>query len=265
MNLFQNMSKWFNIKIFGENSNNQNIKEYKLLVLGEKGVGKTSLCNRFLKNEFNLEVKQTAQSDCSRKELYLLDLIIHLYIIDTSENILSNDRSHLYGNVNGALILYDISKSKSFEGVDKWIIDLKQNTNNNLPIIIVGNKSDLSFLRNVDYEEGSQKAISYNCDFIETSCIEENFVHETFKTIVAKIYYNEMPNEQKNMFKVNLYKTMNQEEMTAYQLKRLDSFTDFTLDTDEKDKVLSNCEKIYKKNKNEGIPEIINEKDENET
>jgi small GTP-binding protein len=233
MNLFNNINKWFNVKIFGE-SNSSNSKDYKLLVLGDKGVGKTSLCNRFLKNEFNLEVKPTSQSDCFMKELYLLEQVVHLYIIDVNENILSQDRSHFYSNVNGAMILYDITKSKSFEGVEKWIIDLKQNTKGDLPILLVGNKSDLNFLRNVDFEELQQKALSYNCDFSETSCIEEKTVQEAFKLIVAKIYYNEMPNEQKNMFRVKLYQTLNKEEIKENDLNRKESYENFQLNQDEK-------------------------------
>lgn len=233
MNLFNNINKWFNVKIFGDSSSSQG-KEYKLLVLGDKGVGKTSLCNRFLKNEFNLEVKPTSQSECFMKELLIQEQIIHLFIIDVNEAILSQDRSHFYSNVNGALVLYDITKSKSFEGVEKWIIDLKQNTKSgDMPIVIVGNKIDLSFLRNIDSEEGQQKALSHNCDFLETSCIDEKTVQEAFKFIVAKIYYNEMPNEQKNMFKVKLYQTLNQEETKIDELKREESYENFQLNKEE--------------------------------
>lgn len=245
MNLFQSINKWFNVKIFGD-SGSTNSKEYKLLILGDKSVGKTSLCNRFLKNEFNLEVKATTQSECFMKELFLLEHIIHLYIIDINEHILSNDRSHLYSNVNGAMILFDLTKSKSFEGIDKWIIDLKQNTSNSLPILIVGNKSDLSFLRNIDYEEGLHKAISYNCDFVETTCIEEKSVEEAFKIIVARIYYNEMSNEQKNMVRLKLYQAMNQEGNQTEVKRELEKIHRFCLDDEEMLNVTENIEKIVK-------------------
>jgi small GTP-binding protein len=247
MNLFQSINKWFNVKIFGD-SGTTNSKEYKLLILGDKGVGKTSVCNRFLKNEFNLEVKSTTQSECFMKELFLLEHIIHLYIIDINEHILSNDRSHLYSNVNGAIILFDITKSKSFEGIDKWIIDLKQNTSNNLPILIVGNKSDLSFLRNIDYEEGLHKAISYNCDYFETTCIEDKSVEESFKIIVARIYYNEMSNEQKNMVKLKLYQAMSQEENKTEVKKQLENIQNFKLD-DEDELIVSNTVEKMQKSK----------------
>jgi GTPase SAR1 family protein len=86
--------------------------------------------------------------------------------------------------------------------VENWILDLRQNSSLNIPIIIVGNKSDLNFLKNVDYEEGLEKANNLNCEYAETSCVDVDSVKEAFKLLIAKIYYNDLSDSKKNYFKI---------------------------------------------------------------
>lgn len=203
MKLFNKLSKWIKMKFNSEDKDEKDDSlEYKILVLGERLVGKSSICIRFTQNEFNLEIKPTTQSKCYAKSMKLFEQLIKIYIVDIDENVMSNDRSYLYSDVKGAFIVYDVTKSKTFEKVENWILDLRQNTSSNIPIVLCGNKSDLNFLRNVDYEEGLEKANNLNCEFIETSCIDLTSVKEAFKLIVAKIYFNDLPDSKKNYFKI---------------------------------------------------------------
>jgi Ras-related protein Rab-11A len=214
MNIFNKLKKWIKMKFTldenkeGELSNNV---EYKVLILGEKGVGKSSICNRFVYNEFNLEIKPTLQSECYTKSIKLLEHNISLYIVDIDEYVMSNDRSNLYQDVKGALIVYDITKNKSFEKLDNWVLDIRQNTSLNIPLLICGNKTDLNFLRNVDYEEGIEKANSLGCEFIEISCVDITSVKEAFKLLIAKIFFAELPESKRNYFKI-YFSTKDSEE-----------------------------------------------------
>jgi small GTP-binding protein len=204
MNLFNKLSKWMKMKIdsYSDHEKHSNLLEYKILVLGERSVGKSSVCTRFTMNEFNLEIKPTTQSECYTKIVKMGEQVIKIYLVDVDDYVLSNDRSPLYADAKGALIVYDVTKSKTFDRVENWILDLRQNSSLNIPIIIVGNKSDLNFLKNVDYEEGLEKANNLNCEYAETTCVDVESVKEAFKLLIAKIYYNDLSDSKKNYFKI---------------------------------------------------------------
>jgi small GTP-binding protein len=203
MNLFNKISKWVKMKFSDESGEEKDsVIEYKILILGERLVGKSSICSRFAVNEFNLEIKPTTFTECCTKYIKLGEETIKVYLIDIDENVMKQDRSYLYADVKGALVVYDVTKSKTFEKLDNWIIDLRQNSSLNMPIVIAGNKSDLSYLKNVDYEEGLEKATNLTCEFTETSCVDSNSVIEAFKLLIAKIYYNDLSESRKNYFKI---------------------------------------------------------------
>jgi small GTP-binding protein len=204
MNLFNKLSKWVKMKIdsYNDHEKHPNLLEYKILILGERSVGKSSIISRFAMNEFNLEIKPTTQSECYTKIVKMGEQMIKIYLIDADETVLTNDRSPLYADAKGALIVYDVTKSRTFDKVEYWILDLRQYSSLNIPIIILGNKSDLNFLKNVDYEEGLEKANSLNCEYAETSCVDVDSVKEAFKLLLAKIYYNDLSEGKKNYFKI---------------------------------------------------------------
>lgn len=203
MNILNSFNNWLKVKFNLENEKfDKNTLVYKILILGEPGVGKTSICQRLVKNEFNLEIKPTENAECYTKSLKLLENTIKLYLVDIDKNLMNKDRSIIYSDVKGALIIYDITKMKTFEKVENWLLDIKQNIKEDLPIFIVGNKSDLSNLRNVDSEEGIDKANMNNIEFFETSCVEDQSVKELFKLLSSLIYFSDLNEENKNLMKV---------------------------------------------------------------
>lgn len=88
----------------------------------------------------------------------------------------------------GAILVYDIAKVTSFQNLDKWIGELKQHTDSNLSVIIVGNKSDLKHLRIVETKRGRQYATDHNMLFMETSALDSTNVTEAFEDLVTHIY-----------------------------------------------------------------------------
>lgn len=88
----------------------------------------------------------------------------------------------------GAILVYDIAKVTSFQNLDKWIEELKQHTDSNLSVIIVGNKSDLKHLRIVETKRGRQYATDQDMLFMETSALDSTNVTEAFEDLVTHIY-----------------------------------------------------------------------------
>ena len=179
------------------------ILEYKILIVGANCSGKTSFCLRFALNEFNLEIKSSTQSECYLKTILLLDKEIKIYLIDVLAS-LNNLNKGLLKDVKGVIAIYDITKSKSFDFTEKLIKEIRQKIGNITPIILVGNKNDLKFLRDIDYEEAEEKANSLNCILKEINCVDEDSVHDIIKYLVAKIFYNDLDEIEKDNIKNKL-------------------------------------------------------------
>lgn len=96
--------------------------------------------------------------------------------------------SAYYRGALGAILVYDIAKVTSFQNLDKWIAELKQHTEPNLSVIIVGNKSDLKHLRIVETKRGRQYAADQDMLFMETSALDSTNVTEAFEDLVMQIY-----------------------------------------------------------------------------
>jgi len=178
----------------------ENLLEYKILILGDHLVGKSSLCMRFTMNEFNLEIKSSDKIECYVKTVRLFDQTIKVYLIDVYEK--KNPNNFIYNDVKGAILMYDITKNKSFENIEIWKDELIKNSGENVPFILIGNKKDLKFLRNVDNDEATEKSNNFGCEFFETSCIESDSVIDAVKILIARIFYNDLNETQKEHYRV---------------------------------------------------------------
>ena len=96
--------------------------------------------------------------------------------------------SAYYRGALGAILVYDIAKVTSFQNLDKWISELKQHTDTNLCVIIVGNKSDLKHLRIVETKRGQKYATDHGMLFVETSALDSTNVTEAFEDLMMEIY-----------------------------------------------------------------------------
>ena len=202
MKIKSQIAQWMKIKQNGEEDNkNDDYLEYKILVLGERMVGKSSICSRFAMNEFNLEIKPSTQCECYPKTIKLFDQLIKVYLIDVSSDSLKNPKSYLYTDVKGALLVYDITKTKTFEKIDDWAKEISAQVGRPIPVMLLGNKNDLKFLRNVDEEEAKEKAGSIKCDVRESNCVDEKGFQECIKYLIAKIYYEDLPEDKKEHYK----------------------------------------------------------------
>ena len=184
-------------------NNSNEIMEYKLLIIGDHFTGKTSFCFRFALNKFNLEIKSTTQSECYLKSISLLDKEIKVYLIDVS-NSLNNLNKEYIKDVKGVFAIYDITKIKTFESAENLIKEIRQKIGNTVPILLLGNKNDLKFLRDIDYDEAVEKANILNCPVKEINCVDENSVHDSIKYLIAKIFLDDLDDKEKEELKNNL-------------------------------------------------------------
>ena len=184
----------------------EEFKKYTILIVGEHQSGKSSFFNRFIYNEFNLEIKPNNELTIATKKLKFFEETLNIELIDVNSNNSPKNNPKFYEdlNINLIFVLYDITKYESFEKVDIWVNYLRLYIKNNTPIVICGNKSDLCFLKNVHTLELEEKALALNCDFIEVTCTDNKFIDEAVKCLVGKIYYlNLPPNKQKYLNNLN--------------------------------------------------------------
>lgn len=132
---------------------------FKVLLVGDSGVGKTNITTRFVKDQFDFESKATIGVEYASKKLKIDGMNIKAQIWDTAgqERYQSITRAYYRGS-KGAFIVFDISKKQSFESVENWLAELKKSADQNITVILIGNKCDLESERQVSTEQGLFKA-----------------------------------------------------------------------------------------------------------
>ena len=140
--MFPNEDSEITIEKLTEQTEKENMK-FKILVVGEAGVGKTNLIRRFLENEFSIDTKSTVVVEFICGTFKVNQDIIKLEIWDTAgQERYKSITSAYYKGSKGALIVYDITNNETFEKIEKWMGEIKEKTSDDIQIIIVGNKFD---------------------------------------------------------------------------------------------------------------------------
>ena len=145
---------------------------FKVIVIGDSGVGKSCLTIQAIKDQFIDLYRTTVGFEFLSFNVRINKVLIKLQIWDTcGQEVYKSLISGLYKNSALVIILYSITNRNSFQHVESWIKELNQNSNsNNIKIILVGNKCDLEDQRKISYEEGNRLKMKHNLDyFIETS------------------------------------------------------------------------------------------------
>ncbi|KAH7112157.1 ras-related protein rab-like protein-11B [Dendryphion nanum] len=162
---------------------------FKVVLIGDSGVGKSNLLSRFTRNEFNLDSKSTIGVEFATRSIQVDAKTIKAQIWDTAgQERYRAITSAYYRGAVGALLVYDISKHQTYENVTRWLKELRDHADSNIVIMLVGNKSDLRHLRAVPTEEAKQFASDNNLSFIETSALDASNVELAFQNILTEIY-----------------------------------------------------------------------------
>ncbi|KAL6076940.1 Ras-related protein Rab-21 [Balamuthia mandrillaris] len=155
---------------------------FKVVLLGEGSVGKTSLVTRYVQNKFNEKHVTTIQASFLSKRLNIDGERINLAIWDTA----GQERFHALGPIyyresNGALLVYDITDNNSFIKVKNWVKELRSQLGKSVTLAIVGNKVDLEKQsRAVNEEEALEYAKSVGAEHYYTSAKLNKGIDELF-------------------------------------------------------------------------------------
>merc|ERR1712038_1779616 len=162
---------------------------FKVVLIGDSGVGKSNLLSRFTRNEFNLESKSTIGVEFATRSINVDGRTIKAQIWDTAgqERYRAITAAYYRGAV-GALLVYDIAKHLTYENVERWLKELRDHADSNIVIMLVGNKSDLRHLRAVPTDEAKSFAETNNLSFIETSALDSTNVETAFHNILTEIH-----------------------------------------------------------------------------
>ncbi|KAJ0082453.1 hypothetical protein Patl1_10467 [Pistacia atlantica] len=230
---------------------------FKVVLIGDSGVGKSNLLSRFTRNEFSLESKSTIGVEFATRSLNVDGKVIKAQIWDTAGQerswfafvllyvpqlqrliyaILIRNLSHIfhlqlrslwsvvhlrnycwshlcpskpaviaitmttppllyraitsayYRGAVGALLVYDVTRHSTFENVERWLRELRDHTDPNIVVMLIGNKSDLRHLVAVSTEDGKSFAEKESLFFMETSALEATNVDNAFADVLTQIY-----------------------------------------------------------------------------
>merc|ERR1712003_294967 len=188
----------------------------KLVFLGDQSVGKTSIITRFMYDNFDNTYQATIGIDFLSKTMYFEDRTVRLQLWDTAghERFRSLIPSYIRDSTV-AVVVYDVANVNSFQQTSKWIDDVRAERGNDVIIMLVGNKTDLSDKRQVSIDEGERKAQDLNVMFIETSAKTGYNVKQLFRRVAAALPGMETKEQNEAMVDVNLEKPSNPETVEA--------------------------------------------------
>ncbi|GAA5804226.1 GTP-binding protein [Helicostylum pulchrum] len=163
---------------------------FKIVIIGDSGVGKSNLLLRYTSDEFMEDSRSTIGVEFATKSLKIDNCFIKAQIWDTSgQERYKAITSAFYRGAVGALLVYDITRKPSFYHVDQWLKELREHTEDTIPLVLIGNKLDLSDVnRAVSTEEAKQYATDAGMLFFETSAYDSTNVNDAFETMFDHVY-----------------------------------------------------------------------------
>ena len=192
---------------------NPETPKYKLIFLGDQGVGKSSILNRFLNDTFTEDYQATIGLDFQSKNVQIENQDIHLLLYDTAGQEKFRSLIPMYTrDSNIILLVYDITNRNSFNNLPDWIKDLTNINFDEVIFAIVANKIDLSAKREVTPEEGAAFAVKNDYIFMETSCLKNENVADAFETLIEITNIESKKNNNNRRKTISLKKNTKKEE-----------------------------------------------------
>uniref|UniRef100_A0A914WYL8 Ras-related protein Rab-21 n=1 Tax=Plectus sambesii TaxID=2011161 RepID=A0A914WYL8_9BILA len=175
------------------------VLRFKVVLLGEGAVGKTSLVLRYVENKFNPKHLSTLQASFMTKKLNVAGTRVELNIWDTA----GQERFHALGPIyyrdsQGALLVYDITDEDSFFKVKNWVKELRRMLGETVVLIIVGNKTDLNKDRRVALNTAMEYASSVNAVHFECSAKTNVGIEEIFLDLTKRMIERAKSSESGN-------------------------------------------------------------------
>lgn len=156
----------------------------KCVLIGDSGIGKSSLMIRFVDDKFNYQYISTIGVDFKISTIDYNNKTIKYQIWDTAgQDRFRTITSSYYRGSQATIICYDITDHNTFDNVNKWLDEVKKYSVNIPILILVGTKLDLEEKREVSYNEGLEFANLHNMKFFESSAKENKNVRQIFEFI----------------------------------------------------------------------------------
>ena len=172
----------------------------KIVILGDSGVGKTTLLQQFLNGKTSGQYKPTIGADFSKKEILIDNRVVTLQVWDTAGQEKFQSLGYaFYRGADCCALVYDITNGTSFENLDRWKQGFIDNAGpsdvHSFPFVCLGNKLDQEGQRTVQTTMGEQWAKeNNNMMFFETSAIEGTQVNQAFEEMAKKALEREANN-----------------------------------------------------------------------
>lgn len=173
---------------------------FKIVLLGEGCVGKTSLVLRYVEDKFNDRHISTLQASFLTKRVNIGGKRVNLAIWDTA----GQERFHALGPIyyresHGAVLVYDITDEDSFQKVKNWVRELRRMLGNDICLIIAGNKIDMEKERHVSVEEADSYAKEVGAYHFQASAKQNKGVEELFLELTQRMLESAVANDQQKV------------------------------------------------------------------
>ena len=175
--------------IVDESGSASQIENYKIVIIGDQHVGKTSIISKYKYETIEDNYAPTVGIDFLTKNVFLEDKTIRLIMWDTAgqERFKSLIPSYLK-NAHSIILTFDITSKNSFNSLNKWLEDIKNHVQDNVFIVLCGNKIDLNNKRQVNFEDAQKFAKDNDLVYIETSAITGDGIKKLFDLITKSFY-----------------------------------------------------------------------------
>jgi len=161
---------------------------FKLLLIGDSGVGKSCLLLRFADDTYTESYISTIGVDFKIRTIELDGKTIKLQIWDTAgQERFRTITSSYYRGAHGIIVVYDVTDQESFTNVKQWLQEIDRYASENVNKLLVGNKCDLTTKKVVDYTTAKEYADQLGIPFLETSAKNATNVEQAFMTMAAEI------------------------------------------------------------------------------
>jgi len=169
---------------------------FKVGLVGDAGVGKTCLLVRWVDNDWLQDEKSTLGCDYKLKEIQVQDQKVHLKVFDTAgQERFRTVTASFYRGSHGILLVFDLSIPFEPSRLEDWLRESRNYTPDDTPIILIGNKSDVS-KRQVEPQVAKKWAESKGLEYLEASAKEGTNVAKAFLLLVEKILANKASHDK---------------------------------------------------------------------
>ncbi|KAK8865357.1 Ras- protein Rab-8B [Tritrichomonas musculus] len=159
----------------------------KIILIGDSGVGKTSLIKSYLGYEFNKSLPNTIGCEYNSKTINIDGFTIELCIWDTAgQETFRSIVASYFRNVHGVLLVFDLTKKNSFDSIPNWIKTFHEKSNFETDFVLIGNKSDLESSE-INQSDIQNLANSHHCEYFETSALNGSNVEAAFSFLAKQI------------------------------------------------------------------------------